>query len=372
MYSAAARTSMALALAAWAAGCGAPAEVPEPGAVLLRVKVKPGAPLPDELRVSVYDDSGALWRDVRFPEQGSLSPKGSGQLGTILIQPGTTLGALRVHLRGWTAGTRVLDGLLRIANKDRARGSFDVMLDDAEPADADADGVPDEIDDCAAIANAAQGGCPGSGEDAGTSRDAASDVVIDAGDDAAGMVIDAAVDAGTGADASNGADAGTGADAGNDAGPACGFAGGCNLPRGATCSNDEQCASSFCVDRVCCADACAGKCRACNQPGNDGVCLGYAAMTDPELECASGMTCNGAGACGAASTPGNKARGEICSAASECGSGFCKDGVCCNSACNKACESCSTGTCTTVTRNQDAPECLAPLHCNPSGKCVGS
>jgi hypothetical protein len=269
------------------------------------------------------------------------------------------------------AGIRVLDGLLRIAKQDRARGSFDVILEDAEPADADTDGVPDDIDDCAAIANAAQGGCPGGGEDAGASPDAAPD----AGDDA-GMVVDAAVDtaidtqvdAGTGADAGVGADVGTG----TDAGPTCAFAGGCNLPRGAGCTNDEQCASSFCVDRVCCADACAGKCRACNQPGNDGVCIGYAPMTDPEVECASGMTCNGAGACGAASSTGNKTNGEICSAASECGSRFCKDGVCCNSACNKGCESCSTGTCTSVTRNQDAPECVAPMRCNPSGKCVGT
>ena len=340
---------IALALAAWALGCGGATEVPEPGAVLLRVKLKGGAPVPDELRVSVFDDSGALWRDVRFPEQGSLRVQGLGAARDNLIQPGTALGALRVHLRGWAAGARVLDGLLRIAKNDRSRGSFDVMLDAAELADADADGVPDGIDDCAAIANAAQGGCPGAGDDAGTPPDAAPDVVIDAGEDAGGMVVDAAVDVGI--DARTGIDAGPG----TDAGPPCPFAGGCNLARGATCSNDEQCASSFCVDRVCCADACAGKCRACNQPGNDGVCVGYAPMTDPELECASGMTCNGAGACGSASTPGNKARGEICSAGpANVDRAYCKDGVCCNTACKNACESCSTGTCTTVTRNQDA------------------
>lgn len=356
MFSAAARLAIPLALAACVLGCGAPAEVPEPGAVLLRVKLKPGAPVPDELRVSVYDDSGALWRDVRVPEQGPLPTKSSGQLGTILIQPGTTVGDVRVHLRGTMAGARVLDGLARIAKHDRARGSFDVILEAAELADADADGVPDEIDDCAAIANAEQGGCPGGGEDAGAPPDAAPD----AGDDAGGTVVDAAIDTEV--------DAGTGA----DAGPTCAFPGGCNLPRGVGCTNDEQCTSSFCVDRVCCADACAGRCRACNQPGNDGVCLGYASMTDPELECAGEMTCNGAGACGSASSTGNKANGEICSAASECGSRFCKDGVCCNSACTSACESCSTGTCTTVTRQQDAPECVAPMRCNPSGKCVGT
>src|SRR5687768_12688289 len=160
MLPAAARLSIPVAFAACLLGCGAPAEVPEPGAVLLRVKLKPGAPVPDELRVSVYDDSGALWRDVRVPEQGPLPTKNSGQLGTILIQPGMAVGDVRVHLRGTMAGTRVLDGVLRIAKRDRPRGSFDVTLDGAEPADTDADGVPDEIDDCVAIANAAQGGCP--------------------------------------------------------------------------------------------------------------------------------------------------------------------------------------------------------------------
>ena len=362
MVSAAARLSIPLALAACVLGCGAPTEVPEAGAVLLRVKLKGGAPIPDELRVSVYDDSGALWRDVRVPEQGPLPTKNSGQLGTILIQPGTTVGDVRVHLRGTMAGARVLDGLLRIAKRDRPRGSFDVVLEGTEPADADADGVPDDIDDCAAIANAAQRGCPGGSEDAGASPDAAPD----AGDDAGSMVVDAAID--TEVDANTGPDI----DAGTDGGPTCAFAGGCKLPRGAVCASDEQCASSFCVDRVCCADACAGKCRACNQPGNDGVCLGYPPMTDPELECASGMQCNGAGACGAASSTGNKANGEICGAASECGSRFCKNGVCCNSSCNNPCQSCSTGTCTSVTREQDAPECVAPMRCNPSGKCVGT
>ena len=377
MFSAIARWPIPVALAACVLGCAAPAEVPEPGAVLLRVKLKPGSPLPDELRVFVYDDTGALWRDVRVPERGPLPSKNSGQLGTILIQPGTTVGGIRVHLRGTMAGIRVLDGLLRIAKQDRPRGSFDVTLEDAEPSDADGDGVPDDIDDCPAIANAAQGGCPGGGGDAGTPSDASDD----AGDDAGGTVVDAPVDteidarttdAVTGTDAITGTDAGTDVGIGADAGPTCAFAGGCNLPRGAGCTNDEQCASSFCVDKVCCADACVGKCRACNQPGNDGICVGYAPMIDPERECASGMTCNGAGACGAASSTGNKTNGEICAAASECGSRFCKDGVCCNSACNKGCESCSTGTCTPVTRNQDAPECVAPMRCNPSGKCVGT
>jgi MYXO-CTERM domain-containing protein len=36
----------------------------------------------------------------------------------------------------------------------------------------------------------------------------------------------------------------------------------------------------------------------------------------------------------------NRAPGETCSSASQCGSGFCADGVCCNAACNGQCEAC--------------------------------
>jgi hypothetical protein len=47
-----------------------------------------------------------------------------------------------------------------------------------------------------------------------------------------------------------------------------------------------------------------------------------------------------------------------------------KDGVCCNSACTDACNSCGTGTCTAVKNNFDDPECVIPMYCNSKGKCV--
>ncbi len=49
--------------------------------------------------------------------------------------------------------------------------------------------------------------------------------------------------------------------------------------------------------------------------------------------------------------PSLKALGEKCSSADLCNSGFCVDGVCCNSACNGQCEACDTsnaGTCSPV------------------------
>jgi hypothetical protein len=329
-------------LATLALGCRAATQVPEPGAVLLRLTVAPGAPSPDELRIFVYDDSGALWSDVRVPEQGALVPASADRLGTILIQPGASVGALRVEVRGLAAGARVLEGDLVIPPEARARGTFDLRLDPAMLPDGDGDGVPDDLDDCPAAANPAQGGCA----DGGT-RDAPVESVDDGSVDDSGDQ-----------------------DAADDGGMSCGAPSSCDKPLGAACSSGVSCASGLCVDGVCCGSACMGLCRACNQTDAPGICKGHAAGTNPDLECASGSTCNGSGACGAAAAPGKKVKGELCGGATECGTGFCKEGVCCNVACTNPCQTCVTGTCQTVKGTTDAPECVAPMTCNNRGGCV--
>jgi hypothetical protein len=326
---------LALALALALGACRSGGSAPEPGAILLRVDVMAGVPMPDELRVFIYDDTGILWSDVRVPAEGPLVPQSAQSLGTILIQPGATTGTLRLEVRGLAAGASIVDGLLEIAPGARAQATFDLVLGTPLPPDEDGDGVPDQIDDCPAVADPEQTGCP---------------VVVDAGQDAS---------------ASD--DAGADADAGDPCAD-----GGCGAPQGATCAANGDCASGFCADGVCCANACTGPCRSCNQPGSDGVCLGYAQGTDPELECASGTTCNGAGACGKPPSAGSKANGDLCSGASECASGFCTDGVCCGTLCNAPCQSCGTGTCLMVKNTQDVPECAGSMTCNPHGKCVSS
>jgi hypothetical protein len=321
-----------------AASCGKSTQL-ESGAVMLDLSIAAGVPTPDELRISVYDDTGALWSDERVPATGALEPESASHLGTVLLQPGAAQGALRVHARGLAASARVADGMLSIPAG--SRGTFALQLDGDVPADGDGDDVPDSIDDCPDVANVDQHGCPGSNDagDGGAPPDAADDVA--GGDDGGGAM-----------DAYD-----------------CDASGGCNRLNGTACTDSAQCKSTFCVDGVCCANACIGPCRSCNQPNNDGVCLPYAQGTDPARECSAGTSCNGAGACGPGGS-GPKSNGELCSGTSECMSGFCKDGVFCNSACDTPCRTCETGTCTNVTRKPDAPECYGTMTCSAAAKCV--
>jgi hypothetical protein len=246
-----------------AAACRGAKEVPEAGAILLEVNLAPGAQTPDEVRVFVYDDTGVLWSDVRFPAEGPLVPQSATELGTILIQPGVTVGDLRFDVRGLLSGALVDEGTLKISAASATGGTFGVTLASALPADSDGDGVPDPIDDCPAVPDPKQAGCPSDGglTDAATGRR------------------DAAADA-----RPNGPPVHP--DAGRDAPP--------------------------------------------------------------------------------------KAQGKPCGAADECTSGFCKDGICCNSACTDACNSCATGKCTEVKSAPDDPECIAPMTCNNKGKCVAA
>ena len=245
---------------------------------MLDLSVGSGVTTPDELRLSVYDDAGALWNDTRVPASGALVPESATHLGTVLIQPGAAPGALRVHARGLVASARVADGVLTIPAG--SRGTFALRLDAEVPVDGDDDGVPDPIDDCPATANPNQGGCPGTndGGDGGA-------------DDARRR----------GARAEHPMTAGRTMSAAAAWTPSsCEASGACNRANGAACADSVQCSSSFCVDGVCCANACLGPCRSCNQPNNDGICQPYAQGTNPAAECTGGMTCNGAGACGPA------------------------------------------------------------------------
>jgi hypothetical protein len=100
-----------------------------------------------------------------------------------------------------------------------------------------------------------------------------------------------------------------------------------------------------------------------------GICQAYAVGTNPESECSNGATCNGAGACGAPPPP-NLANGQLCNAGTQCASGFCVDGVCCNSKCDQPCYACGTGRCLTVHNTEDIPQCSSGHTCDKKGNCI--
>ncbi len=68
-------------------------------------------------------------------------------------------------------------------------------------------------------------------------------------------------------------------------------------PDGTPCAETSQCQSGNCVDGVCCNTPCAGTCESCNLAGSVGTCTLISSGQDPDNECPSGETCNGAGAC---------------------------------------------------------------------------
>ena len=147
--------------------CAEPREVPEMGALLLQVHSESGARLPDGLRVSVYDDGGALFKNARVPDMGTITggraepSVSAAELGTVLIQPGATHGSLRIHVRAFKGRARLSDGAARIPDDARQSGVFDLSLRAPLLTDRDHDDVPDEIDDCLLERNPEQKGCSG-------------------------------------------------------------------------------------------------------------------------------------------------------------------------------------------------------------------
>ena len=256
------RFAFALALVSLGA-CRAATEVPPSGAVLLRVSLGAGAQMPDELRAFVYDDTGTLWNDMRIPASGPVVPESATVLGTILVQPGATVGALRIDLRGLLGGVLVDEATLKIPPASLSAGTFDLTLAAMLPPDSDGDGVPDPVDDCPAVPDPSQTGCPTDGGDATTGRrDAAADAVqigYDAGRD-------------TGGDAARG-----------------------NKGTGSGCGGANECASAFCTDGVCCKTACTDPCNSCVS----GTCTAVKNGED-DPECIAPMTCNKKGKCVAA------------------------------------------------------------------------
>jgi hypothetical protein len=147
-------------------------------------------------------------------------------------------------------------------------------------------------------------------------------------------------------------------DADCETGHAC-VAGSCG-PRqnGQLCAKAGDCASGFCVDGVCCADACLGACKSCALPSSMGRCAPIPAgggdargqcVDHGAASCGTDGFCDGAGACR------KYAVGTAC-AAEHCESNVYTPGATCN----------TTGQCA-------APATIgcAPYACN-GARCWGS
>ena len=70
---------------------------------------------------------------------------------------------------------------------------------------------------------------------------------------------------------------------------------------GASCTDTAQCSTGYCVDGVCCEEACLGQCEACDVAGSSGICSAVPEGSTPRggrMPCASdgsecGGTCDG-------------------------------------------------------------------------------
>jgi hypothetical protein len=153
----------------------------------------------------------------------------------------------------------------------------------------------------------------------------------------------------------------------------CDGAGTCKKINGASCAGNAACASGNCIDGVCCGTTCTGTCMSCKVTGSFGTCTNVpSGQTDSNaaVACIAPNACNGAGAC-------KTTNGQTCLLPTDCVSGSCADGVCCNTACATACMACNLaatlGTCSNIPSGQPDPSpanaCAGTSLCDGAGVC---
>jgi len=157
------------------------------------------------------------------------------------------------------------------------------------------------------------------------------------------------------------------------------------------CVAAAECVTGSCADGVCCDTACEGACMSCNVSGSVGVCTatacedaGVTMDAAPETSVAVDAGADAIAETPApnwGATPKVESAFQKCTKNSECSTGFCVEGVCCDTACADRCHSCalltSPGKCTLEPIGVDLKnECGAALSCvgtcGPAGECVGA
>jgi hypothetical protein len=205
-------------------------------------------------------------------------------------------------------------------------------------------------------------------------------------------------------------------------------------PLGATCSNNSECVSNVCMDGVCCNNACAGQCEACDVSGSAGTCTAVTGAPHGARTCTGegtmcGGQCDGTDVAACSYPTTKTACGSTCSKNEETdstcdGQGGCVQGrahtcdnfICANSStCKTSCVSdvdcivgfaCLSGKCqpggsicidsqtskndtqvdggvthcapyiceddagTCLQRCKSVSDCVAPSVCNSNGQCV--
>lgn len=153
---------------------------------------------------------------------------------------------------------------------------------------------------------------------------------------------------------------------------------------GGSCSLGSECVSGFCVSGLCCNGSCGGACETCSAMGNEGRCTPLAEATVIAqcgayacdgvtgvcpTSCTSTRNCAAGRFCDNGQCEQLRTTGVACTANTQCQSGFCADGVCCNSACSGSCDRCNLagtgGTCSPAPANDPgSPACGGAVVCN--------
>ncbi len=168
----------------------------------------------------------------------------------------------------------------------------------------------------------------------------------------------------------------------------------CTTTDQSTCGQTGACdglggCSKYAPETVCVSPSCTG-----NRMNTAGTCDGLGTCRPQGIEncdpyrctnnacvshCASDADCVAGHSCVNGSC-GPKSPGQPCSAASECASNFCADGVCCTTACTGSCRSCSLstslGTCAPVPAGAGDPHRVCvddqASSCGTDGTCDGA
>jgi hypothetical protein len=157
--------------------------------------------------------------------------------------------------------------------------------------------------------------------------------------------------------------------------------GSCGLKAlGASCTSGAECSSGFCVDGVCCNDACTGVCKACNLNAAPGTCTLIPRGQDPANECPAGTGANAT--CAPGGCDGNAPKCRYASASTECRQPACdgalnRESASTNCDGNGVCPTATTRSCVPYTCGPNAcrtqcantSECAAGYFCDAAGVC---